>query len=162
MERAGDHAGQPPKRRGVVEPSDYLTAKGVTRYPTKGTEKTSARHGSRFSKLESSLQAYWVATLERQRCYDEKLAWSAVLIELSPRDREAGLSSYANPVDMSFDAFFESREMTQGIVWLLGRRVPQTPKERGFFGVLLDDVRNDRRRRGSVEPRSVTKLGRHA
>ena len=85
-----------------------------------------------------------------------------MLIELSPRDRESGLSSYAKPVDMRFDAFFESREMTQGIVRLLGRRVPQTPKERGFFGVLLDDVRNDRRRRGSVEPRGVTKPGRHA
>ena len=123
-----------------------MTAKRVTRYPAEGTEKTRARYRRRFSKLESALQACWVSTLERQRCHDEKLAGSAVLIELIPRDREAGLFSYAKPVDMSFDAFFESREMTQRIVWLVGRGVPQTPKERGVFGVLLDDVENDRRR----------------
>jgi hypothetical protein len=71
-----------------------------------------------------------------------------VLIELSPYGREASLSSHAKPVDMSFKALVERREMTQGIVWPLGRRVAQRPEERGFFGVLLDDVTNE--------------LGRHA
>ena len=124
MERTGDDADQPPKGGGVVEPNADVTAKGVTRDPAKGTEKTPARHRSRFSKLESTAPGLRVAALERERCHDEKLAGSGVLIELSPGDREASLSSHAKPVDMSFDALFESREMTQGIMRPLGRGIP--------------------------------------